>query len=78
MTAQARVELIVTDVDGIHLGGAMLEEAVGEASGGSAHVEANAPFRIDAEPFERRFQLSVHLASLADAIKTLAERERDA
>lgn len=29
------------------------------------------------EAFERRFQLSVHLASLAEVIKTLAERERD-
>ena len=29
------------------------------------------------EAFEGRFQLSVHLASLAGALKTLAERERD-
>ena len=39
VAAQARVELAVADVDRVDVGGAALEEAVGEATGGGTRIE---------------------------------------
>ena len=38
------MELAVADVDGVHVGGAALEQAVGEAAGGRSCIEG-APAR---------------------------------
>ena len=55
--AQAHVDLAVGDVDGGHPRGAALQQAVGEAAGRGADVEAVAPFDVDAERVERVFEL---------------------
>lgn len=42
VAAEAWVELVVADIDGVDGGGAVLEEAIGEAAGGGADIEADA------------------------------------
>ena len=47
------MELAVGHVEGDHRGGAALEQAVGEAAGGGAHVERAPAGRVDPERVER-------------------------
>src|SRR2546422_105736 len=51
--AQLGVELAHADVHGVHAGGAALEQAVGEAAGRGAHVEADAAGDLHLESVER-------------------------
>ena len=51
------VDLAVGDVDRGDPGGAALQQAVGEAAGGGADVEAVAPGGVDPERLERVLQL---------------------
>ena len=53
----AVVKLAAAHVDGVDLGRAALEQAVGEAAGGGPHVEADEAGGIDAEVVERTFEL---------------------
>ena len=55
--AQGPRELSVADVDGDDAGGAGLQEAVGEPSGGGARVERVPPARVDVESLEGRREL---------------------
>ena len=50
--AQARVELAVADVHGVHPRGAPLQKAIGESPGRGADVEADEARGIDAEVVE--------------------------
>ncbi len=71
--AQALVELPAADVDGDNGGGAALQEAVGEAAGGGANVEAAQAVRFDAEGVESGFELT---PAAADVGLKLGEVER--
>ena len=51
------VELAPADVDGHHRGGAPLQQAVGEAAGRRAGVEAPRPGHVDGEAVEGGVQL---------------------
>ena len=53
----AIVKLAAAHVDGVDLGCAALEQAVGEAAGGGPHVEADKAGGIHAEVVERPFEL---------------------
>jgi hypothetical protein len=55
--AHAQVDLAVGDVDRGDPGGAALQQAVGEAAGGGADVEAVAARDVDAERLERVLEL---------------------
>ena len=55
--AQLRVELAVADVDRVHARGAALQQAVGEAAGRRADVEADAARGIEPERVERAREL---------------------
>src|SRR5207253_2065711 len=57
IVAELRLELAVSDVDGVHLRGAELEQAVGEAAGRSSDVETDETARVQAERFEPRREL---------------------
>ncbi len=57
VAADFPVELAVAHVDGVHLRRAVLEQAIGEAPGGCADVEAERARGIDAERRERRLEL---------------------
>ncbi len=71
--AQTLVELRPADVERDHLGGAALEEDVGEAAGRGADVEAAPAGGIDAEGLERVVEL---LAAPRDEPRRLGELER--
>ena len=62
----------MADVERDHARGAALKEHIGEAAGGSAHVEAVEPGRVDAERVERVRQL---LATAGDVRRRLDDRE---
>lgn len=47
--AKFRVELLRAHIDGVHFGGAALEEAIREASGRGTDVEGDAALRSDRE-----------------------------
>src|SRR4029079_16676766 len=51
--SQAVVELAIGDVERDHVGGAALQQAVGEAAGGGADVERAATGRVDPQRVER-------------------------
>ncbi len=55
--ADARMKLPVADVERDHAGGAVSEEAVGEAAGRRTHVEAVSTGRVDTERSERVCEL---------------------
>ena len=57
VVAQPRMKLAVADVERDHVRRAVLEQAVGEAAGGRADVEAAQPVRGHAEGFERVLEL---------------------
>ena len=57
-------ELAVADVDRVHLHGAVLQHAVGEASGGGADVHADLALQCEAEFVHRLFQLEPAAADI--------------
>src|SRR5439155_9238165 len=57
IVAEFRVELTVSDVDGVDLRGTELEEAVGEAAGRSSDVETDETARVQVERLEPRREL---------------------
>ncbi len=69
VVADARVELAVADVEGDDLGGAALEQAVGEPSGRGATVEHAQPGDVDGEVVECGIEL---LAAAADEARRRA------
>ena len=68
MAAQPRVELAVADVDGDHVGGAGLEQAVGEPPGRRAGVQAATTGRVEGEAVEGGVQLVAAAADEARAV----------
>ena len=64
IVAQFPVELAGADVDGVHARGAALQQAIGEAAGRGADVEADFARHVDAEMIERRFQLQAAAADV--------------
>ena len=73
--AQALVELPTAHIDGDDGDSATLQEAIGEAAGGGANVEAAEAVRLDAEGVEGGFELA---AAAADVGLDLGEVERRA
>src|SRR5581483_8450832 len=71
--AQARVELAVADVERDHAASARLQQAVGEAPRGGAHVDAVPAPRVDAERLERVREL---LASARDEARRPLDCDR--
>ena len=71
--AQAPVELAVGDVDRGDALGAALQQAVGEAAGRGADVEAVAPGDVDAERLERVLELD---AAARDVARALVDDQR--
>ena len=57
IVAKPPVELAVAHVEGDHAGRSPLEQAVGEAAGGGAHVQAGAPRDVDAQAVKGVLQL---------------------
>jgi hypothetical protein len=55
--AQARMELVVADLDADHLRRAGLQQAVGEAAGGLADVEADRAAHVQPAAREGAFEL---------------------
>ncbi|MCY1368402.1 hypothetical protein D9M69_553800 [compost metagenome] len=61
------MQLPVADVDAHHLGGAVLQQAVGEATGRLADVQAELAGRVHAAGLQRAFELEAaarHVARL--------------
>ena len=71
--AQAQVELAVGDVDRGDPRGAALQQAVGEAAGRGADVEAVAPGDVDAERLEGVLELD---AAARDEARALVDDQR--
>lgn len=65
VVAEALVELGAADIDGEDRSGAALEEAIGEAAGGGAEVEAAKAGDIDFERGERGFEFVAAAADVA-------------
>ena len=57
IVAQLPVELSMADIEGVHAGGSVLQQAIGEAAGGCAEVQADLAGRIDFEMLQRGLQL---------------------
>ena len=70
--AQALVQLPVADVERDHVRGAVLQQAVGEAAGRGADVEAVEARDGDGERFERVLEL---LAAAGDVARRPLDRE---
>ncbi|MNT47267.1 hypothetical protein D3C72_1839670 [compost metagenome] len=51
------MQLVVADIDGIDAGGTALHQHLGEAAGGSAHIETGLARRVDAASVEPGHQL---------------------
>ena len=73
VVADARVELTVADVDGHHLRGAALQQAVGEPAGRRAGVEHPPAVDVDGERVERGVEL---VAATADEARRRAAAAR--
>ncbi len=65
VVAKPPVELSGSDVDGMHPGGARLQQAIGEAAGGGAEIRNNEPVYIDAEVPQRCFEFESSAAHIA-------------
>ena len=57
MVAQPEIHLTITGVHGNHLGGAMLQHAVAEASRGRANVKTDFALEVDSPVLQRLLQL---------------------
>jgi len=64
VAANFPMQLVVPDIEGMHARRAALEEAIGEAAGRGADIEAHAAGGIDSEGVERRFELEAAAADV--------------
>ena len=62
--AQFPGELAATDIDRVDLGGAMLQEAIGESAGRGSKIERDVVLYVDSEFFEGVLQLESAAADI--------------
>ena len=74
IVAQFPIELARAHVHGVHARRAVLQQAVGEAAGGGADVQAQPARHIDAEMIQRRLQLQPAAAHIASALPATSMR----